>query len=73
MKTPENTLNQIRKRVGEGVFSVSQNLDNLRLHVPSAKLVELLQILKDEFGFNLTELGGEDYLGYPGRSESRQR
>jgi len=73
MKTPENTLNLIRQRVGEGVFTVSQNLDNLRLHVPSSRLLELMQVLRDEFGFNLTELGGEDYLGYPGRSEARHR
>ncbi|MFM1800660.1 MAG: NADH-quinone oxidoreductase subunit 5 [Planctomycetota bacterium] len=70
---PEKTLAELRSRCGEGFFSVSSHLDNLRLHVPSSQLVTLLTILKNEFGFQLTELGGEDYLGYPGRSEDRHR
>lgn len=71
--TPDATLALIRKRCGEGVFSVSSHLDNLRLHVPPEKLVELTTRLRDEFGFHLTELGGADYLGYPGRSSASHR
>ncbi|MCY2933617.1 MAG: NADH-quinone oxidoreductase subunit C [Planctomycetota bacterium] len=71
--TPDATLARIRKRCGEGVFSVSSYLDNLRLHVPPEKLVELTTLLRDEFGFHLTELGGADYLGYPGRSSVSHR
>jgi len=70
---PDATLARIRKRCGEGVFSVSSHLDNLRLFVPGSKLVELATILRDEFGFHLTELGGADYLGYPGRSPASHR
>ena len=73
LKTPDKTLAELRKRLGEGVFTVSENLDNLRLHVPAAKLIDLLTALRNDFGFQLTELGGEDYLGYPGRSASRDR
>lgn len=70
---PEATLASIRKRCGEGVFSVSSHLDNLRLHVPASKLVSLAILLRDEFGFHLTELGGIDYLGYPGRCPASAR
>lgn len=70
---PDSTLAAIRRRCGEGVFSVSTYLDNLRLHVPGSRLIGLLDILKSEFGFNLTELGGADFLGYPGRSPHRAR
>lgn len=70
---PEKTLAAIRRRCGEGLFSVSSNSDNLRLHVPSSRLIELLTVLKTEFGFQLTELGGADYLGYPDRSSDRPR
>lgn len=71
--TPDATLARIRKRCGEGFFSVSSHLDNLRLHVPPEKLVELTTRLRNEFGFHLTELGGADYLGYPGRSSASHR
>lgn len=52
---------------------MSSHLDNLRLHVSPARLVELATLLRDEFGFHLTELGGIDYLGYPGRSAASDR
>lgn len=64
---------KLRSRLGEGVFTVSEHLDNLRLHVPASRSIELLATLRDAFGYHLTELGGIDYLGYPGRSASRPR
>lgn len=48
--------------------------DNLRVFVPAETLVEALKALKDEGGFQmLAELGGTDYLGYPGRDPERHR
>lgn len=48
--------------------------DNLRAFVPADTLVEALRGLKDEGGFDmLAELGGIDYLGYPGRDPACHR
>ncbi len=67
-----STRKTLARVFGDGVFSTSSFRDNLRLFVPPARLVELLGALKDSCGFAmLAELGGTDYLGYPGRSRSR--
>jgi NADH-quinone oxidoreductase subunit C len=67
-----NTLDTLAKVLGGGVFSTSRFRDNLRLFVPPSRLVELLTALKSRCGFDmLAELGGTDYLGYPGRSRAR--
>lgn len=66
------TLATLARVLGEGVFTTARFRDNLRLFVPSGRLIELLGVLKEKCGFNLlSELGGVDYLGYPGRSRSR--
>jgi NADH-quinone oxidoreductase subunit C len=66
------TLATLTGALGDGVYSTSQFRDNLRLYVPSSRLIELLSLLRSECGFNLlSELGATDYLGYPGRSRSR--
>jgi NADH-quinone oxidoreductase subunit C len=66
------TLANLARAVGEGVFSMSRFRDNLRLFVPPARLEGLLEILKNECGFDLlSELGATDYQGYPGRTRSR--
>jgi NADH-quinone oxidoreductase subunit C len=66
------TLATLARGFGDGVFSTSRFRDNLRLHVPPARLIEVLTVLKTECGFGLlSELGGVDYLGYPGRSRTR--
>lgn len=66
------TLALLARRFGDGVYSVSTFRDNLRLFVPPARLKELLATLKGECGFHmLAELGGSDYLGYPGRTRPR--
>jgi NADH-quinone oxidoreductase subunit C len=58
--------------VGDGVFSMSRFRDNLRLFVPPSRAYELLSVLKTQCGFDLlAELGGTDYLGYPGRTRAR--
>jgi NADH-quinone oxidoreductase subunit C len=66
------TLATLASALGDGVFSMSRFRDNLRMFVPSSRLVELLNVLKSKCGFNLlSELGATDYLGYPGRSRAR--
>jgi NADH-quinone oxidoreductase subunit C len=66
------TLSNLARVLGEGVFSMSRFRDNLRLFVPPERLKVLLEILKNECGFNLlSELGATDYLGYPGWTRSR--
>jgi len=66
------TLATLAKVFGEGVFTTSRLRDNLRIFVPRARLLDVLTTLKDQCGFRLlVELGGTDYLGYPGRTRAR--
>src|SRR3954453_8419378 len=66
------TLATLARVLGDGVFSLSRFRDNLRLFVPPGRLTELLNLLKTRCGFHLlAELGGTDYLGYPGRTRAR--
>ncbi len=47
-------------------MSTSEFRDNRRLHVAPDRLFELLQLLKEEHGFDmLAELTAADYLKYP--------
>jgi NADH-quinone oxidoreductase subunit C len=75
--TPETdphaaTLATLARVLGEGAFRTSRFRDNLRVYVAPDRLLELLRALKDQCGFSmLAELGGADYLGYPGRSGAR--
>jgi NADH-quinone oxidoreductase subunit C len=70
--THATTLKTLLETYGEGVFSMSRFRDNLRLFVPASRLQDLLATLKSKCGFAmLAELGGTDYLGYPGRTRSR--
>ena len=67
-----DTLKTLADVFGDGVYTTSRFADNLRLHVPPARLVELLTVLRERCGFAfLSELGGTDYLGYPGRTRAR--
>jgi len=66
------TFATLSKALGDGVFSVARFLDNTRLYVPPTRLLDLLRTLKTECGLTyLSELGGTDYLGYPGRTGAR--
>ena len=66
------TLETLRGALGEGGFTTASFADNLRVHVPADRLTEALTALKAS-GFNLlSELGGVDYLGYPGREEGHR-
>ncbi|WZO99744.1 NADH-quinone oxidoreductase subunit C [Isosphaeraceae bacterium EP7] len=67
-----STFATLSKVFGDGVFSTSRSRGNVRLFVPKERLIPLLTTLKDECGFSmLVELGGVDYLGYPGHTRSR--
>jgi NADH-quinone oxidoreductase subunit C len=66
------TFATLARTLGDGVFTTSRFRDNLRLFVPPARAFDLLSILKTQCGFDLlAELGGTDYLGYPGRTRAR--
>lgn len=67
-------LEILNRTFGDGVFTTARFRDNLRIYVPTARLLELLSTLKTECGFRmLAELGATDYLGYPGRSDLQNR
>jgi NADH-quinone oxidoreductase subunit C len=66
------TLAILARIFGAGAFDTARFRDNLRLFVPRERLLELLRALKEQAGFALlAELGGVDYLGYPGPVRSR--
>jgi NADH-quinone oxidoreductase subunit C len=68
----DRTLETLGELLGSGVFTTSRFRDNLRLFVPSARLIELLGALKNSCGFSyLSELGATDYLGFPGWTRTR--
>ncbi len=63
------TLNQLEQTLGEGVMRIDRFRDNVRVFVPAARLFDALRFLKEERGFAiLVELGGADYLRFPGRT-----
>ncbi|RUL88370.1 NADH-quinone oxidoreductase subunit C [Tautonia sociabilis] len=63
-------VGQLKDRFGPAVIRVSTFRDNVRVLVAADRLIDMLSYLKAEAGFAfLAELGGVDYLGYPGRSE----
>jgi NADH-quinone oxidoreductase subunit C len=66
------TLRTLARTFGDGVFATVRSEHNLRLFVPAGRMLEVLGALKERCGFRfLAELGGVDYLGYPGRTRSR--
>ena len=61
------TCQLLKDRFGADSITTSEFRDNQRIHVPAGRLFEMLSVLKEEAGFNqLAELGGADYLNYPG-------
>lgn len=65
---------ELVSRVLGGSPEIERFRDNLRLFVPGDRLVEVLQVLRDDGGFSLlAELGCTDYLQYPGRQPGRPR
>jgi NADH-quinone oxidoreductase subunit C len=60
--------------LGEGKFHTGQFLDNFRIYVHKSQLFQALELLKARSGYAfLSELGGADYLKYPGKSGTGQR
>jgi len=68
------TLATLARVFGEGTFPISRFRGNFRLFVPPDRLIAVLTTLRDDSGFTaLLELGGIDYLGYPGRATGKPR
>jgi NADH-quinone oxidoreductase subunit C len=66
----EATVARLKQRFGEGAFTTSDFRDNFRVHVEAPRVLEVLQFLAREAGFDmLVELGGADYLHYPGAKD----
>jgi NADH-quinone oxidoreductase subunit C len=65
--THDEILTRLRERFGNDGFTTSEFRDNRRLHVAPERLYAFLEFLKQGCGFDLlAELGGADYLQYPG-------
>lgn len=61
-----NVIDQIRKQLGDDAFVVTTFRDNRRLEIAPARVYELLESLKGQYGFDmLFELTAVDYLYYP--------
>lgn len=68
------TLRLLSETLGEGGYTSATFRDNLRICVAKGRLIEALRILKERGGFAmLAELGGADYLKYPGKSPTGMR
>jgi NADH-quinone oxidoreductase subunit C len=67
------TLATLTRVLGGGELKVSTFRDNLRIYVAADQLIAALTGLRDEAGFILLEVGGVDYLGYPGRPSEAAR
>src|SRR4051812_10769543 len=68
----DETLRALAAALGEGGFTRAAFRDNLRIYVTPDRLIDALKTLKTTCGFAmLAELGGTDYLKYPGRTGPR--
>lgn len=72
-QTHAQTLTVLSRILGEGSFTTTRFRDNLRLYLSLDQLIPTLTVLRDELGFRLIELGGADYLDYPGRPRDKAR
>ena len=66
------TMTTLSRLLGED-FATATFRDNFRVHLPADRLIDVLAALRDETGFQLLEIGGVDYLGYPERSAQAAR
>ncbi len=70
MASGDDIVARLKGRFGEGAFTTSKFRDNFRVHVVAERAYELLEFLKRDCGFDmLAELGGADYLHYPGATD----
>jgi NADH-quinone oxidoreductase subunit C len=64
--THDDILARLRGRLGPDSFTPSEFRDNKRVLVPAGRVYAVLQLLKEECGFEmLAELTAVDYLRYP--------
>jgi NADH-quinone oxidoreductase subunit C len=62
----DDVFDKLRERFGADGLTVSQFRDNTRLLVPAARVFDLLQLLKNDYGFDmLVDMTAVDYLHYP--------
>ncbi len=67
-------LDLLGRTIDPSELSVSTFLDQVRVHVPAARIFASLRALRDEGGFHfLAELGAIDYLKYPGARSGTTR
>jgi NADH-quinone oxidoreductase subunit C len=67
---PANYDVPLREKFGAEAIVTDQFRDNKRIAVPAGKLFEVLQSLKEQFGFDmLADIAGIDYLNYPGATD----
>ena len=67
------TLETLSAALGEGPLSTGRFRDNLRVYLTPDRLIPALSTLRDRCGFQLLEVGGTDYLGYPRRDAGKPR
>jgi NADH-quinone oxidoreductase subunit C len=67
------TLETLAAALGGGPLSTSRFRDNLRVYLTPDQLIPALTTLRDRSGFQLLEVGGVDYLGYPRRDAGKPR
>jgi NADH-quinone oxidoreductase subunit C len=66
----EQTIERLKQRFGEDAFTTSQFRDNFRILIEAGRVYAMLDFLARECGFDmLAELGGADYLHYPGAKD----
>jgi NADH-quinone oxidoreductase subunit C len=66
----EETVGRLRQRFEESVFTTSEFRDNFRIHVEPAHVHSVLEHLAHGLKFDmLVELGGADYLHFPGAKD----
>jgi NADH-quinone oxidoreductase subunit C len=64
--THDDVLAQLRARFGPDSFGTSEFRDNKRVIVPVERLYGVLELLKEQCGFDmLAEMTAVDYLRYP--------
>jgi NADH-quinone oxidoreductase subunit C len=67
------TLETLAAALGEGSLATGRFRDNVRVYLAPAQLIPALTTLRDRCGFQLLEVGGTDYLGYPRRDPKKPR
>ena len=72
-EVPSQTLKTLASSLGAGSLTTGRFRDNLRVYLSPDQLIPALTCLRDQCGFQLLEVGGVDYLAYPGRAAGKAR